>query len=412
MTPVARRIREPKIETRTARLKLPIAGRPVFVSIARGLSLGYRRNKGAGGWTVRVADGRGGKGPERKIGIADDYEEADGARVLDFWQAQEKARAIARAGRAAGRDVSVSDALDQYRADLELRRGDTYNAARVRAHLPERLAETNITLLTGRDLRDWRDGLAKKLAAATVNRTAAVLRAALNLVADHDERIVNRAAWKTGLAAIRGVAESRNVILNEERVRTIVARAGEQSAEFGLLVEAAAVNPARMGQLARLEVQDLQDGRVDPRLMMPASRKGRGQNKISRRPVPITSGLASRLRDSAATRAGDEPLLVKPSGRPWENNDHSALFAKTAKATGLDPKEVTLYALRHSSIVRQLLAGVPVRVVAVNHDTSVVMIERTYSRHIGDHADALARKALLDLAAPAAGNVVPIAGAR
>jgi hypothetical protein len=43
-------------------------------------------------------------------------------------------------------------------------------------------------------------------------------------------------------------------------------------------------------------------------------------------------------------------------------------------------------ALRHSSIVRQLLVGLPVRVVAANHDTSVIMIERTYSRHIGDHA--------------------------
>ena len=60
---------------------------------------------------------------------------------------------------------------------------------------------------------------------------------------------------------------------------------------------------------------------------------------------------------------------------------------------------MTIYALRHSSIVRQLLAGVPVRVVAANHDTSVVMIERNYSRYISDHADAVARAALLDTAA-------------
>ena len=37
---------------------------------------------------------------------------------------------------------------------------------------------------------------------------------------------------------------------------------------------------------------------------------------------------------------------------------------------------MTAYALRHSSIIRALLAGVPVRVVAVNHDTSVTMLER------------------------------------
>jgi hypothetical protein len=79
---------------------------------------------------------------------------------------------------------------------------------------------------------------------------------------------------------------------------------------------------------------------------------------------------------------------------------------------GEDPETVTFYALRHSSIVRQLLANIPVRVVAVSHDTSVSMIERNYSEHIGDHADALARKALLDIAPPTAGNVVPITGNR
>jgi hypothetical protein len=68
-------------------------------------------------------------------------------------------------------------------------------------------------------------------------------------------------------------------------------------------------------------------------------------------------------------------------------------------AAGLDPGKVTIYALRHSNIARQLLIGVPVRVVAVNHDTGLSMIERTYSRYIGDHADSLARKGLLDLAA-------------
>ena len=43
---------------------------------------------------------------------------------------------------------------------------------------------------------------------------------------------------------------------------------------------------------------------------------------------------------------------------------------------------VTIYALRHTSIVRQLLGGVPTRVVAAGHDTSVAMIERHYSTHI------------------------------
>ncbi len=94
-------------------------------------------------------------------------------------------------------------------------------------------------------------------------------------------------------------------------------------------------------------------------------------------------------------------------------SDHSRLFARSAQAAGLKTEEVTLYALRHSNIVRQLLAGIPIRVVATNHDTSTVMIERNYSRHIGDHSDQLARRALLDTGSPVPSNkVVPINAGR
>jgi integrase len=282
----------------------------------------------------------------------------------------------------------------------------------VRAHLPDAIARKSVKLVTTRDLRLWRDKLADELAPATVNRTANALRAALNLAADHDESIISRRAWETGLASIHDAEETRNVILDETAVRAIITGANGQSVEFGLLIETAAVTGARVSQLARLEMQDLQDSRSAPRLMMPGSRKGRGQKKIARRPVPITAGLAAKLHNAARGRPAKAPLLTKPSGEPWKKSDHSRLFARAAEAACLDPEEVTIYALRHSSIVRQLLAGVPVRVVAVNHDTSVVMIERTYSRHIGDHADAIARAALLDTSAPASGNVVSIAAAR
>jgi integrase len=135
--------------------------------------------------------------------------------------------------------------------------------------------------------------------------------------------------------------------------------------------------------------------------MVPTSRKGKGTKKVLRRPVPIPGRLAERLQTLAADRPRTAPLLARPSGAPWKKSDHSRLFARAAKAAEQDPEEVTIYALRHSNIVRQILAGVPIRVVAVNHDTSIAMLERTYSRYIGDHADALARGALLDTSEPA-----------
>jgi hypothetical protein len=58
--------------------------------------------------------------------------------------------------------------------------------------------------------------------------------------------------------------------------------------------------------------------------------------------------------------------------------------------------------------VRQLIANVPIRIVAALHDTSVAMIERTYSKHIAEHSDALARRGMLDLAQPVAGSVVSL----
>jgi hypothetical protein len=70
---------------------------------------------------------------------------------------------------------------------------------------------------------------------------------------------------------------------------------------------------------------------------------------------------------------------------------------------------ITPYALRHSSIVRMILQGVPLRLVAAHHDTSTAQVEKTYSRFIvGDPSEALTRAALPDLAKPAASNVVPL----
>jgi integrase len=394
---MARSIRSATLETRSARLRLPVARKPLFIKLGPQLGIGYRRNRTAGTWVTRLADGKGGNWT-KAIGTADDFDDADGSGVLNFWQAQDKARRLSRENRGDGgpaEPLTVGQALDRYQADLKTRGGDRGNVTRVRAHMTETLAAKPLPLLKVRDLRGWRDRISAGLAPATVNRTCTVLKAALNLVADQDERITSRRAWETGLASLPDAEEARNIILPDDQVRQIITRAYEYSREFGLLVETAAITGARVSQLARLEVQDLQHGPA-PRLLVPASRKGKGAKAILRRPLPIPSGLAARLSTSISNRPAVAPLLVKPSGATWHKSDHSRLFARAARRCDLDAAEVTMYALRHSNIVRQLLAGVPVRVVAANHDTSVTMIERNYSRHIGDHADALVRVALLD----------------
>jgi integrase len=259
------------------------------------------------------------------------------------------------------------------------------------------LARKTVALLVApQEFRHWRDGLVRKgLAPSTVNRTCAAFQAALELSATQDPRITNQSAWRTGLTALPDAEQSRNVILPDDSVLAIISAAYAVSREFGLLVEVAAVTGARVSQLARLEVGDLQGDRSDARLMMPSARKGRGRKRIERRPVPIPVNLAMLLK-KAGCRGSEGPLLTKPNGEPWRHSDHRHPFERAVTRTRLDPGQVTIYALRHSSIVRQLLANTPIRVVATLHDTSVVMIERTYSKFISDHSDALSRRALLD----------------
>jgi hypothetical protein len=84
-----------------------------------------------------------------------------------------------------------------------------------------------------------------------------------------------------------------------------------------------------------------------------------------------------------------------------------------AERAGFDPDVITSYALRHSSICRGLLNGVPVSVVAKLHDTSSDEIENHYAAYILDVAgDVLSRKGLLRTEAPTADNVVTLSGLR
>src|SRR5262249_9737447 len=128
-----RRPRAARLETRTARLRLPIRKKPFdFISISPGIALGYRRCVGAGRWVVKVADGRGGHWT-KVVGIADDHEGADGAHIFTWWQAQDKARALARGKDAGGRPATLAEALSDYEADLIARSANIANARRARA---------------------------------------------------------------------------------------------------------------------------------------------------------------------------------------------------------------------------------------------------------------------------------------
>ena len=103
-----RKVRSRGLETRSSRLKLPIAKKPKFTKIRPGLGLGYRRNKTAGAWVARYSDGAGGNVTEG-LGAADDYDDANGTTILTFEQAQDAAltRYRARTGQATAKPTTA-----------------------------------------------------------------------------------------------------------------------------------------------------------------------------------------------------------------------------------------------------------------------------------------------------------------
>jgi integrase len=414
---MARRVSFAALESRSARLKLKVRRRPYSgPSLARGISLMYRRNATNGSWVLKASDGHGAYWT-KAFALADDFEDADAKNVLTFYQAQDQAKKLSR-GDDGGTDsapISVDSALKAYRRDLEAREANPYNADWPRLHLTSALLGKPVALLTATELKKWRDGLLGTMAPSTINRLCGCLCAALEQAAQHDKRIQNRDAWETGLAGLPNAQEVRNVIISDDKVREFITAAYYLDHQFGLLTETLAITGARPSQAVRLRVEDLHDHPLRPKLMMPKSAKGGGRNrsvkKTERYSVPITPQLAASLKAAAKGRVEDAPLLLQSDGSPWDGNpgqNYHRQVDKVVTVIGLDPALVTMYCLRHSSIVRMLLRNVPIRLVASLHNTSTKMIEKHYSKYITEHSDDISRQALLHHEPPVADNVVAL----
>src|SRR5580700_4630039 len=125
---MSRTLRDAKLDTRSARLRLPARREPYWRSVSEGLAIGYRKGAKGGTWIARHYTPETGR-RFNAIGTADDITDPDGVHVLSFSQAQEAARAwfaaLARQDRGdtvAG-PYAVRDALDDYVADYSRRGG-------------------------------------------------------------------------------------------------------------------------------------------------------------------------------------------------------------------------------------------------------------------------------------------------
>jgi Phage integrase, N-terminal SAM-like domain len=208
---MARTARNSSLETRTARTRLRIRRTPYFAKIAKGLRLGYYRGSIAGSWIARCYRGAGVYATEA-LGVADDTLDADGVKVLDYWQAQEHARRwgerqrLIAAGMVREGTYTVADAVKDYLAEIaaEKRPTSVRNAKYIfdASILPD-LGTMQLEKLTADRLNRWRNKLATQPKRVRTKLTAT--EPALREVADDDDARRARKAIHLGAQGVVGI---------------------------------------------------------------------------------------------------------------------------------------------------------------------------------------------------------------
>jgi len=404
---MARRVLDKSLDSRDARRRLKIRGKPYYRVIERGLHLGYRRLGGgqAGTWVARFYVGEQSY-EVQKIGIADDVSDPDGVAVLAFWQAQDKARRamVERAHRALGKHgpITIGDVMDEYLAYLDGHKKSGSDARyRDSALIRPVLGDIEVNKLTADHLREWmmqmartparlrtREGLkqqyasldstdAKRRRKASANRTLAILKAALNH-AWREGKVPSNAAWSR-------VRPFENV--NTARIRYLTIAEAKRlinacDPDFRLLVQAALETGARLGELVALEVHDFNPDTGT--LAIRTSKSGKSRH------VVLTEEGAEFFAQVCAGRPGHATMFVKADGEPWGRGHQGPLMAAACKRTKITPP-IGFHGLRHTWASLAVMAGVPLLVVAKNlghRDTR--MVEMHYGHLAASYvADAI-----------------------
>ncbi|MGO3928153.1 tyrosine-type recombinase/integrase [Rhodopseudomonas pseudopalustris] len=424
------------IDTAAKRSKLYPRKNPYWHGVGGGrggVSLGYRKGPRGGVWVVKVVID--GERAEERLGPADDDGAVDGAlsypaavaAALD-WSKRQAAVAEATKGTEDGKSVPTVRAVVETYSERRHRvaTGGKCSASHLLLHLPADcpLGRVKLSHLTSKLIDDWLDQLKRtytkggqppdvepKLSTGSLNRLLNDLRAALNAATDKYRRQLPghiaaevKAGTRTRAKEPDDLDEGRMQLLTDLQVCDLVEAAFKTDDDFGHLVLIAASTGARYSQIVRLTVADVQIHRA--RIMMPGARKGRKRRARAPAAVPVSADVVERLGPILIGRSGHEPLLrrwvmkrvggaegwTRDRRRPWGPAfEVRNMWEKTITAAGvLD--DTIMYAFRHSSIVRGLIAGLPVRLVAALHDTSIRMIEEHYSAYIVDMTEDLARR--------------------
>src|SRR5262249_18951795 len=388
-----RKVKDRLLDTREARSKLKPRGKPYYRMIDPGLHLGYRRLNLAGKWVVRNYAGEETYTVET-FATSDDLSDANGVDVLNFSQAQAKARQIrdghshAAAGTA---PYTVNDAVAAYVQYLEDKKKTAADADyRYRAFIKDELGGIQLAALKADKIRAWHSNLAKtgkRLRTAkgdkqkhaplgkdeevrrrrkvSANRNLIILRAALNM-AWRNDKVTSNVEW-------RKVRPFENV--NVARVRYLEVSEAKRllnacEPNFRNLVQAALQTGARYGELVRLKVSDF--NRLSGTIAVPTSKSGKPRH------IVLTDEGRAFFQHICAGRSGSESMLKRADGLQWAASHQRRPMIDAVKRAKISPP-ISFHSLRHTWASLAVMNGVPLMVVAKNlghRDTS--MVEQHY----------------------------------
>lgn len=422
-----RQVKDSKISTRSAREKLKRGGKPYFREISPGLHLGYRKLKAGGKWTVRVYAGDG-RYLSETLALADDHDEADGARVLTYEQAQDLARK--RSAEMLATDegghvgpYTVSAAFTDYLAMLARENRDTRETRRRISHVTDALGDIELRRLKKKNIEDWlqsfpvtppvyRNGKPRPVDMSdpevirrrkdTANRYLSDLKAALNYAYAEGKAASDR-AWRT-VKPFRAVSGARVRYLSMDEITRLLNAADP---ELRALLNGALLTGARLTDLTEMKVGDYLP---DSEAVLVGNRKAHyaGKNAF---PCYLSPEGVRFFESHTAGREPGRRMFTRGDGSPWSRHDVNRPLRAANRTAGISPP-ATFHVLRHTYASHAVMAGVPLMVVAGNLGHSDTrMCEKHYS-HLAPNfrRDAIA-KGLPEWGVET-GNVEPIKGNR
>jgi integrase len=390
-----RKVRDSNLETRTARSRLAVRHKPYFRLIEPGLHLGYRKlTSGPGTWLARRYSGDGRyivenlRTGDGALVLADDYQDSDHGRILNFAEAQRAARKVRGQHRSAG-NYTVANAMDDYLRFLE---GDgraphSIRDTRYRADvfIRPQLGGVRLAALTTDHLRRWRDQIAnspprlrtrngekqkhreiigedaKRARRATVNRTWTVLRAALNH-AFREGKVDNDLAWRN-LKPFRSVDAARVRYLSIAEAKRLI---NACDPALRPLVEAGLQTGCRYGELCRLQVCDFNPDVGT--LAVRQSKSGKARH------VVLTEEGKALFEQLTAGSSSTDPIF----GKAWGKSHQNRPMREAVDRAKIRPR-ISFHGLRHSWASLAIMGGVPLMVVARNlGHVDTRMVEKHY----------------------------------